>query len=124
MTELTNKYYFDMTVAHIRNQGEACMTDSGLCVYRSGERTCAIGYWIPKGHKSPSGLLAEDTIGGIHSLRNEFPELEGIAWPDTEHGISLAMDLQNLHDADIVGTESFELNANKIEFDYGYDFTE
>jgi hypothetical protein len=111
MTELTNQEYFDKTVKHIIAQGDACMNNSGCdCVYRNGTKSCAVGYWIPEGY------VAENETGCIGALLYNFPELKGIAWPDTEDGYDIACSLQNLHDEDIVGTEYFEKEVNKIKF--------
>jgi hypothetical protein len=107
MTKLTEQDYFDKTVNHMVQQGDACMLN-GFCVYRAYSKSCAVGYWIPEGHP------AEGEVGGVDSLVNGYSDLEGVAWPATENGIALAGRLQNLHDKDVVGTEDFVEEVDNI----------
>jgi hypothetical protein len=113
MTELTNQEYFDKTVKHIIAQGSACKlyNESGShCLFKCGSKRCAIGYWIPEEHP-----ILHYTYGGMDTLAKHFPELEGVAWPNTEHGYDLACSLQFLHDLDIVGRKIFEERVNGIK---------
>jgi hypothetical protein len=112
MTELTDQDYFDKTVKHIIAQGDACKNKSGSCVYRNGSKSCAVGYWIPEGHP------AESETGSVDSLVDTYPDLKGVAWPDTEHGVYLALELQRLHDDNIVGTEAFEKGVACIKSEF------
>jgi hypothetical protein len=109
MTELTNQDYFDKTINHIVQQGDACMIGPH-CAYRNGTKSCAVGYWIPEGH------MANMSTGGVGSLVGKYQDLKGVAWPDTKNGIHLARALQWLHDENIVGTDLFEKEVNKIKF--------
>jgi hypothetical protein len=92
MKTLTMQQYFTETVTYLRTQ-QRCVGDSGACTYlnASGNR-CAVGYWLPDGHEALSRL------GGIRMLADDYPDLAGVAWPDTERGVDLAYKLQDLHD--------------------------
>jgi hypothetical protein len=87
--------FFTETLTYLRTQKQ-CVSESGCCLYEDGAgNNCAIGYWIPAGHKAL-------TIGaGVGYLSDKYPDLAGVAWPDTERGLELAKSLQPLHDNEV-----------------------
>jgi hypothetical protein len=92
MSTLTMQRFFTETVDYLRTQTR-CVNDAGGCVYEDGAGNhCAIGYWIPAGHKA---LTSTEAVGDLSA---NYPDLAGVAWPDTGHGLDLARNLQQLHD--------------------------
>lgn len=87
--------YFDKTLRHLVAQGKRAYEDGQGCRYWTPEGLrCAVGCHIPDGHE------AQFASGGIPCLRTRFPELAGVAWPNTEQGSWLAAMLQQLHDSE------------------------
>lgn len=88
--------YFDKTVNYIRGQEEWSFDIAYKgCVYLKEDESrnkCAVGLHIPDGHP------AQRYLGLVIDLSNAYPDLAGIAWPDSDEGLNLATHLQNLHD--------------------------
>ncbi len=85
--------YYDKTVDHLRQQGVRATTGTTCTFSDACGRSCAIGAHIPKDH--PASKMPGESFTW---LREEYPELAGIAWPDTPQGVRLASRLQALHD--------------------------
>lgn len=130
-TEVLQKYY-DETITYLRGQKESSRNDDGRCCYRTKDgNACAIGYHIPEDMYSP---VMEGN--GVRIISTAFPELDGVAWPSVEGGVSLAVDLQHLHDYSSyridyppIGLNSGSLSkegeakAQSIAFVYGLKYT-
>ena len=93
MSKLTEQHFFDETVKHIIDQGVRSVDASSFCIYLSAEgNTCAIGHWIPDGHPG------QKCQGTLDALVVTHPDLVGVCVPKTPLGMSLGMQLQQLHD--------------------------
>jgi len=88
---------FDRMVAYIENQKERCVDPgSGHCLNLApnGNR-CVFGAFIPDNHPA---LGEPYKISDSFETVEMFPELLGVAVPDTEDGMELTYHLQRVHD--------------------------
>lgn len=85
--------YFDETIRHLVEQGERSYDRKNeQCSYLNQEGLkCAVGIHIPDGHD------AQYETGDVYELE-EYSDLAGAAWPDSDKGLLLAYELQKLHD--------------------------
>lgn len=86
--------YFDITINHLSNQKYQSHSPlESTCVYLAPDgNKCAVGIHIPDGHEAQNAILT------VTNLAFKYPDLAGIAWPDSEWGLRLARELQKLHD--------------------------
>lgn len=93
---LTNQQYFVKTVDYLRNQTHRSFDFArDGCTYLANDgNKCAIGHWIPDGHR------AQESVYFLSEVAKRFPDLVGVAWPNTLRGLSLATALQRLHDGE------------------------
>jgi hypothetical protein len=87
---MTLQEYFDRAVKHLHSlPHRATNPDSHQCEYLTPDGLkCIVGAFIPDGHP------AQFWKGGVTTLIDQFPDLAGVAWPDSDNGRSLAFDLQ------------------------------
>ena len=113
-TTLTDQQFFDDTIAFILQQERQAAVPNPnynpdgpddplvdtenpvFCLYRSPHGPCAIGRLIPDGH--PALAEADEQGWQVGGILARFPNLAGVAWPDTHSGVQLAAKLQSLHD--------------------------
>ena len=90
---ITAQEIFNKVATHLIEQDEQALNSEGECVYldKITGRRCAIGCLIPDDHSA----LHLQFMGGVNSLFNAFPDLEGLM--GTEN-FQLLVDLQKLHD--------------------------
>ena len=91
---ITPQKYFDKASNHLREQGkQAFSKDFDQCLYLTSDGLkCVVGSFLPHGHE------AQDAGGDVEDLALHYPELKGVAWPESD--INLADQLQSIHDAD------------------------
>ena len=88
---ITPQEYFDKSVDHLRTQGKQAY-DGNSCLYlMPNGLKCVVGSFIPDGHD------AQKFPNDFDDLMDEFPDLEGIAWPKDNPDI--ASILQSIHDS-------------------------
>ena len=115
---ITKQEYFDKTIRHLVEQGERA-SDGISCRFLTPDGLkCAVGCHIPDGHE------AQESGDGVGYLEEVYLDLAGIAWPDTDDGISLAEALQSLHDISENWDESGFVGwdaAYSIAYNFGLD---
>ena len=101
--QLAPQEYYNQAVRYIANQKHRCVDPVGDCLYADGQGNyCAIGYFMPKGHK------ASKTNLGISALIQDYPELVEWVLPDgdPDEAELLAGRLQALHDVETYRQET------------------
>lgn len=85
---MTNQEAFEKMVSHLRRQKSRCVDgDSSICMYRSGNKKCAVGALIPKKDYS------EDFEGNdVEVIAKLVPDLSGLDYK------MLGM-MQSVHDS-------------------------
>ena len=86
---MTNQQAFDHVANHLREQGQAALSDGGICVLRNRSGlTCAVGCLIPMGRYEPrmEALVLDDLHDEITDLFSEWP-------------VEVLATLQGLHDS-------------------------
>lgn len=112
---------FDKTIEHfVRQKGRAMY--NGVCSYLLQDGSmCAIGAHIPKGHK------AQHHVGAIHSLFQEYSDIEDMLFcgNDSHESFNFWDLMQTAHDVSISVAEiqdalrdlarRFNLDASRVE---------
>jgi hypothetical protein len=90
---ISEQEMLDEVATNLRLKTKRATKDGGNCVFQapSGDR-CAIGDLMPDDHPALGESWNAD------QLAREYPELVGVAIPDTPNGVPLALSLQSVHD--------------------------
>lgn len=123
--ELTEQFYYDTTVEYLRSPNSYALSGEDKCLYLNEQGIkCAVGLWIPDGHE------AQKSIHNSLAIAEKWPDLAGVAWPDTKRGLNLVALLQMLHDSPKCRTtakgglsEMGEREALAIAFQYNLIYT-
>lgn len=102
---MTNQEAFEKMVAHLRSQKSRCVAPgTKICMYKSGDKKCAVGALIPKKEYS------EDLEGNDVEVLAEFvPSLKGL-------DLRMLGLMQSIHDT--IDPDKWESRFNYIAKDF------